>query len=202
MAILSWPTLSTLARVQQFEFGLRSNTQTHTSPLSNAVQTLELPAPRWIVSFSLENIQEDDAAVMQAWFAQMRGQSGRFYLHNMARQRPRGVATGTPLVNGASQTGVTLATDGWTPSQTGILKAGDFFGVNGELKMCVADCDSNGSGQATITFEPPLRASPADNAAITTTRPTATFKLDDDTSKWRTRAPLLTTFNITATEAW
>lgn len=202
MAILNWPTLSNMARVQQLEFGLRSNTQTHTSPLSNALQTLEIPAPRWVVSFNLENVLEDDAAIMQAWFAQLRGKSGRFYLYNMARQRPRGVATGTPLVNGASQSGVTLATDGWTPSQTGILKAGDFFGVNGELKMCVTDCNSNASGQATITFEPPLRSSPADNAAITTTRPTTLFMLDDDTSKWRTRAPLLTTFNISATETW
>lgn len=53
-----------------------------------------------------------------------------------------GVATGTPLVNGASQnvtyanaTGngwsQTLNTDGWTNSTTGILKAGDVFTIAG-----------------------------------------------------------------------
>ncbi len=53
-----------------------------------------------------------------------------------------GVATGTPLVNGASQnvtyanaTGSnwsqTLNTDGWTNSTTGILKAGDVFTIAG-----------------------------------------------------------------------
>lgn len=52
-----------------------------------------------------------------------------------------GVATGTPLVNGASQnvtysaaTGAnsqTLNTDGWTASTTGILKAGDVFTIAG-----------------------------------------------------------------------
>ena len=53
-----------------------------------------------------------------------------------------GVATGTPLVNGASQevtyaaaTGNTwsqsLVTDGWTNSTTGILKAGDVFTIAG-----------------------------------------------------------------------
>lgn len=52
-----------------------------------------------------------------------------------------GVATGTPLVNGAGQnvtyanaTGAnsqTLVTDGWTNSTTGILKAGDVFTIAG-----------------------------------------------------------------------
>lgn len=53
-----------------------------------------------------------------------------------------GVATGTPLVNGANQnvtyanaTGSswsqTLNTDGWTNSTTGILKAGDVFTISG-----------------------------------------------------------------------
>jgi hypothetical protein len=52
-----------------------------------------------------------------------------------------GVATGTPLVNGAAQnvtyanaTGTpsqTLITDGWTNSTTGILKAGDVFTIAG-----------------------------------------------------------------------
>lgn len=52
-----------------------------------------------------------------------------------------GVATGTPLVNGANQnvtyanaTGAnsqTLVTDGWTNSTTGILKAGDVFTIAG-----------------------------------------------------------------------
>ena len=56
-----------------------------------------------------------------------------------------GVATGTPLVNGANQnvtyaasTGTpsqTLVTDGWTNSTTGILKAGDVFTIAGVFAM-------------------------------------------------------------------
>jgi len=113
-----------------------------------------------------------------------------------------GVATGTPLVNGASQNTTyllskdtwtqSLVTDGWTNSQTGILKAGDVFtiaGVNsvnrrtredtGSLAQFVvtADADSGAStGPATLTISPPIitsgpyktvTAAPADNAAIT-----------------------------------
>jgi hypothetical protein len=54
----------------------------------------------------------------------------------------RGVATGTPLVNGANQNvtyanavgaswSQTLITDGWTNSTTGILRAGDVFTIAG-----------------------------------------------------------------------
>lgn len=112
-----------------------------------------------------------------------------------------GVATGTPLVNGASQNVTyaaskdtqtqTLITDGWTNSQTGILKAGDVFtlagvyavnrrtrATTGELAQftVISDADSDGSGNATFTISPPIitsgpyqtcDAAPANNAAIT-----------------------------------
>jgi len=113
-----------------------------------------------------------------------------------------GVATGTPLVNGGTQATTyalskdtwsqTLATDGWTNSTTGILKAGDVItlaGVNsvnpitkastGQLQTftVLADANSGAStGPATLTISPPIitsgayqtvTAQPADNAAIT-----------------------------------
>jgi hypothetical protein len=114
-----------------------------------------------------------------------------------------GVATGTPLVNGASQNTTyllskdsisqTLLTDGWTASQTGILKAGDVitiadvYSVNrdtyestGQLQDFVvladADSDAVGNNEASLTIRPPIitsgpyqtvDAAPANNAAIT-----------------------------------
>jgi hypothetical protein len=103
-----------------------------------------------------------------------------------------GIATGTPLVNGASQTGASLVTDGWTNNTTDILKKNDVFtiaGVNsvnpvskvstGQLQQfrVTADADSGATtGPATLAIEPSIvtsgakqtvTASPADNAAIT-----------------------------------
>lgn len=113
-----------------------------------------------------------------------------------------GVATGTPLVQGGAQNvtydtakntwSQSLATDGWTNSTTGILKAGDVFtianvfAVNPKTKarlpflqqfVVLADADSGAStGPATLSISPPIIASgphqtvnaaPADNAAIT-----------------------------------
>lgn len=98
---------------------------------------------------------------------------------------------GTPLVNGASQTGASLVTDGWTAAAAARLKQGDVFTIagvfavnpqnrqsTGALQQFVvtADTSSDGSGNATIPIYPAITTSgayqnvsagPADNAAIT-----------------------------------
>lgn len=200
MTIHTWPTLSK-PEPTSWDWSLVSNTQTFSSPLSGNVQTLELPGARWRVTFQMESMTPADSALLRAWFVKLRGQSGRFYLHNMAQPSPRGTAGGTPVVSGAGQSGISLTATGW-PADTTALKAGDFFEVNGELKMMVADALVNGSGAATLTFEPPLRNSPANGAAITTTKPTGIFKLDEDTVRWITVAGALSSFTVSATEAW
>jgi hypothetical protein len=182
------------------EWSLLANTQVSTSPLSQSVQTVELPSARWHVSFTMSNLTEADTAKLQSLYARLRGRAGRFYLHNFARPAPRGTASGTPLVMGASQTGTTLVIDGLSVGAT--LLEGDFFGVNGELKMVVADATANGSGQMTVTFEPPLRASPSDNASVTLSAPKATFMLDSDDMRTLTRAPFFSDIAIAATEVF
>lgn len=103
-----------------------------------------------------------------------------------------GALGGTPLMAGSTSAGATsLATDGWSNSITGALKAGDVISIagvyavnpqtrqsTGQLAQFVvsADVDSDGSGLATIQIDRAINASgqyqnvnalPADNAAIT-----------------------------------
>lgn len=185
---------------ETLDFGYIANTQSFSSPLSGSVQTVELPGLRWTVSFMLRLLEEEDAAMLHAFLLKLRGRAGRFALYNFARPVPRGTATGTPMVAGAGQTGTTLEIDSLAAGAT--LLVGDFFGVNGELKMVVEDATADGTGAMAVTFEPPLRAAPADNAAVTLDRPTATFMLDEDSIRWLTRAPVLTDIPIAATEAF
>ena len=101
-----------------------------------------------------------------------------------------GTKAGTPLVNGATQTGASLITDGWTNS-TAALKQGDVFTVAGVYRVhpetkvstgvlqqfvATADATADGSGNITIAISPAIvtsggrknvSSSPADNAAIT-----------------------------------
>lgn len=74
-------------------------------------------------------------------------------------------ASQTPLVNGAGQIGRSLVTDGW-PASTTVLTAGQYITINNQLLQLTEDITSDGSGNATISFEPPIRSAPADNAAI------------------------------------
>lgn len=102
-----------------------------------------------------------------------------------------GAYSGTPLINGASQTGSSLITDGWGLSLTAFLAVGDVFTVagvfavnpqnrqsTGQLQQFVVTAapNSDGSGNSTISISPAIvtsgptqtvTASPADNAAIT-----------------------------------
>ena len=96
-----------------------------------------------------------------------------------------GAGGGTPLVNGADQSGTSLITDGWTASAAVRMKAGDCFTVAGldVLFRATADISSDGSGNATITIEPPIVAgsSPANNAALTIASATLTAVVLDYT---------------------
>lgn len=199
MTTLAWPTLSRTAP-RDVEWGYRANTMDFPSPLSGSVQTVEMPGIRWLVAFTLENLSEDDAGPLRAFVARLRGRAGRFTLHPFHRPEPRGSLRGTPLVKGAGQSGTTLLIDGCAVGAT--LLEGDFIGVNGELKMVVADATADGAGEMTLTIEPPLRASPADNAAITLQRPTATFMLTEDTVKALTSPGRFSTISINAIEVW
>jgi len=71
---------------------------------------------------------------------------------------------GTPLVNGASQTGSSLAIDGLDSAP----QAGDAFKIAGiDLIYTVTANATVTSGGATLAINPALASSPADNAVIT-----------------------------------
>ena len=182
MAILSLP--SGFPEPSKVEFWLGFNTQQHESPLSRDVQTLEMAGARWRAELTFPPMIPATWRVYTAFMAQLRGAAGRFYYPVPYPARtPRGTAGGTPLVNGGSQTGSSLITDGWTAGAT--LKAGDYFhftnGAGGrELKIVRSDITADGSGNLTITFDPPIRSAPADNAALTVSSPSCIFGLADD----------------------
>lgn len=114
----------------------------------------------------------------QAWLAQVQEfyRAGTvFDIDHRSKRTLLGVGGGTPLVNGAGQTGSSLNTDGWTASTTNVLRAGDIIRIAGlnVIYELTANASSNGSGQATLSISPPIFVghSPADNAALTINNP-------------------------------
>jgi len=178
MTTIVYPTLSRAP--QSVEIGLKSNSQILVSPLSGDTQTLELPGARWTLTFSYTDLVRADAAELEAFLAQLRGQANRARVPVWGRVLPRGSWLGTPLVKGGSQTGASLACDGFTAGAT--VKRGDMLniGTAGELKRVVTDATADGSGNLTLAFEPPLRVSPADNAALVAFAPVVPLMIPSD----------------------
>lgn len=120
---------------------------------------------------------------------------GDWYMDQNTRIHTVGPLGGTPLVDGANQTGSTILTKGWTSAVAVRLNKGDVFtlgsgstgvyAVNpqnlqstGALRQFVvtADTSSTSGGAATIPIYPPITVtgpyatvtvSPADSAAVT-----------------------------------
>ena len=116
------------------------------------------------------------------------GCRGLFLLGDPLGTTARGIATGTPLVKGASQTGNSLITDGWTASQTGILKAGDYFqlgsSTSSKLYKVLNDANSDGSGDATFDIWPNINTAVSDDTALTVASAKGLFRLAANEMRW------------------
>jgi len=200
MADITVPTLPIVSS----SFGLQFNTQTFTSPLSGVTQTKELTGAKWGASYNLSPMKQSSAKNIQAFLLKLRGGVNTFQAYDPDHKSPSGTANsspGTPKVAGGSQTGNTLDIDGCPTSETGWLLVGDYFTVNNEFKMITEDVDTNGSGEATLTFEPPLRNSPSDNADVEVSSPTCKMMLvDDNQSGWDSNQFGVYSFQINAIE--
>lgn len=95
---------------------------------------------------------------------------------------------GGVVVDGASQTGRTLAVRGLRPEQTAVFKAGDWIqlgsGSSTHLHKIVQDTDSDVNGAADLEITPRLRTSPADGAAVTYTSPLGQWRLASNETEW------------------
>lgn len=87
----------------------------------------------------------------------------------------RPVQTTTTSTTGTEQSGSGLYTKGWPASTNGLLLAGDWFEINGELKQMTAPVNSDAAGLAYMQFRPALAGSPADNDPIIIHEPFGRF---------------------------
>ena len=95
------------------------------------------------------------------------------------------------LANGVHAIGdSTIAMDGFSVSTDDVLKGGDLIKFSGHDKvyMVTGDANSNVSGQATVSIEPPLQAALADNEAVTVNKPSFTVALVQDDVLYSTDA--------------
>lgn len=140
-----------------------------TTTASGRRQARQIDGQRFRMTISFPPMTRAEFSPINAFIMKQRSQLESFTYSPPTISTPLGVASGVILVNGAISAGATsCAIDGMANSTTGVFKAGDYFRFTGQSKvyMCVADVSSNGSGQGTLTFEPPLRTAVSDNTIL------------------------------------
>lgn len=182
---LALPTTTGIAKIRISANNVVGVSQ---SPFTSKQQVYKFSGQFWEAEISLPPMKRADAEYWISFLLKLNGSYGTFLLGDPNGATARGVATGAPLVKGASQTGSELITDGWTTSTTGILKAGDYIqlgsGSAAKLHKVLDDVDSNSSGEATLTLWPDLRSAPSDNAAIIVSGAKGLFRLSTNQQDW------------------
>jgi len=136
--------------------------------ISGRRQARQIGGQLWKMTATFPPMTRAQFAPIYAFIVAQRGRYESFSLVPPVVGNPQGSAAGTPLVNGASQTGRSLETDGWSQN-TAIFKAGDYLKLAGNDKVYMVTADATtavSSSALTLTIEPALVASPANNEVI------------------------------------
>lgn len=160
----------------------------NTSAFTRQQQVYLHPGEQWRAECNFPPMEHDEAQEWITFFMRLRGKYGTFLMGDLSYEGSRGIATGTPLVDGANQKGHTLNTKGWTPSTAGILKTGDYFqlgtGSASRLHKITADANSDSDGKAVLEFAPGVVTSQPNNAAIIVESPKGVFRLTGNSAAW------------------
>ena len=186
----SYPlTLPTVTGITTQNWAMERVVAVTESPFTNQEQVFEHEGAQWKATFTLPPMKKESASVWLAFLMSLRGRRGTFKIGDQDRKTIQGVATGTILVNGASQTGNAINLDGFANSTNNVFKAGDYIQINSYLYMISADVNSNSSGEATVYVEPSLRSGIEvinDNTTVIYSNTTTVMRLDNNELNWDT----------------
>lgn len=122
----------------------------------------------WSETYEIFKADSIDGRAFLAMIELFWSQGTTFTIDHPLLTVKNGGGTGTALVNGGSQTGQTLSTDGWGGTNP-ILRSGDIIRVAGVSAVRDVTADVNHTaGVANILINPPIYPgeSPVDNAVV------------------------------------
>ena len=181
--------------------GFSSEQKTITSTTdSGKMFAVQVDGQRFKFSATYPPMRRSDFAPVIAFIMKQRSQKETFQIALPDLKNAKGDVSGTILVNGAHSAGdTTIDVDG----MTGTISAGDFVKFSGDTKvyMVVADATADGSNEATLTIEPPLRSALSDNASVTYDGVEFTVRLTNDIQQFNTDDLDLYRFEVDFIEA-
>lgn len=172
----------------------------HGMPVDDQISIIVNPAAEASIVDAMKGLFHSSSEIEKQYKEGKMGLAigAKWSMDQLVAARTVGTQGGTPLVDGASQTGASLVTKGWSNSITNVIRAGDVFTIagvyavnpvtkssTGRLQHFVATAAANSgasTGPATLAISPSIvtsgttqtvSASPADGAAITVLGATA-----------------------------
>jgi hypothetical protein len=188
MTDFTWPDdLVPYAQV----FYLQAHSGGSESPFTRQSKIYGLSAPRWICSMSFRggyNGIERLTAVgprLDALITKLRGRQNRVALYDFRRPKMRGQFWPSVPGNVAASAGDTSITiTGLIPGTR--IYSGDYLGgdgrphVIGDDSFSIVAATADASGEAVVSFEPPLSADIDTDEAVFAKAATGLFRLTDD----------------------
>lgn len=173
------------------------------SPFTGTQQVYKHLGEAWTAQVILPAMKRDVAAAWVAALTSLGGVYGTMKLPVYGNESPQGVGTGSPQaasVGGDNQH--TIWSSGWTPGQNPILKAGDYVTINDQLLQVMANCASDGSGDAAFDVWPRFRGSLGGSPSIIVNNPYGLFRLAGNTLSFELNASLIYGLSFSAMQAF
>jgi len=192
-------TLPTSPEFNSIGFTSEQKTITSTTDSGKMFST-QIDGQRFSFTASYPTITRATFSPVLAFIMKQRSQQNTFQVSLPDLKNAKGTISGTVLVNGIHTAGdTTIDIDG----MTGSLLAGDFikFANHTKVYMVVADVTADGSNEATVTIEPPLRSNLANDEAVTYDGVEFTVRLSNDIQQFKTSVIDQYTFELDFIEA-
>jgi hypothetical protein len=166
------------------EFTAMDTVAVSISPFTGQQQVQDWQASWMEASVSMPALIHAQAQEWIAFLMSLRGQAKVFQLGDPLATAACGSRLGTPLVDGAGQTGYLLATKGWTASSVGVLLPGDWIQIGYRIYRTLEIATADGAGKLVLSIWPQLRESPADGDVITLNNTKGLWRLASERRKW------------------
>ena len=190
MAEPSYPlTMPTTPNFVKSDWGIQRAVAKSESPFTFGAQVHEFTGAKWYSTVTLPPMNRSQASEWQSFFMQLHGTKGTFLMGDPDASAVQGTVSNTIAVSADHAVGAyDVTVDGTDTSESQLFKNGDYVqfnsGATSKLHMIIADVASNGSGEATLTIEPPLSATLANNATVTYASPKCVMRMTNNELTW------------------
>lgn len=207
MSVIAMPTSGLM--VHQFGFGQQDYSLTFSNGDTGAQQTRILAPSRWSCTLTLNlSVGQAQAAIWRTMIMQLRGKTNQLAVYDVKNPTPSGTARGTMILNSGTGAlavgGTSLIIAGATA--LGTLKQGDWLGVGSgatrQLFSVQADAVADGSGNITVTVEPPSRYAQNAGTSVTWDHPTCLMRRVDSGVSWQANASAEGGISLNLIESW